>query len=120
VDPKKSYFSNIRYERKLFLRALDVELAKPNVLARKSSNSGHHGHVSAATDLFLGQMSEVTSNSSSLRSPGQARLIDVDSALERRLGRKGISVTFAKDSSLTCIVKMKRDITNKIVSSDVK
>lgn len=60
---KKSYFSNIRNGGKLFLRELAMELAKPNVLARKNSNSGHHRHVSAATDLFLGQMSEITSAS---------------------------------------------------------
>jgi hypothetical protein len=58
---KKSYFSNIRNERKLFLRALTMELAKPNVLARKNSNSGHHRYLSTPTDLFLGQMSEITS-----------------------------------------------------------
>ena len=60
---KKSYFSNIRNGRKLFLRELAIKLAKPNVLVRKNSNSGHHRHVFAPTDLFLGHMSELTPTS---------------------------------------------------------
>ena len=71
--PKKknpSHFSNIRNGRKLILRELAMALARLNVLARKTCNSGHHIHVSAATDVFLGHISEITLTHSVQDSPG--------------------------------------------------
>ena len=57
-----SYFSNIRNGRKLYLRELAMKLVKTSVVGRKHSKSGRPRHVSAAVNLFLGEMSGITSN----------------------------------------------------------
>jgi hypothetical protein len=57
-----SYLSNIRNGAKLFLRELATQLVKTSVVARKHSKSGRHRHVSAAVNLFLGELSGITSS----------------------------------------------------------
>ena len=83
-----SCFSNIRNGTILFLRELAMQLVKTSVVARKHSKSGRHRHVSAAVNLFLGELSGITfQHLESLHSLGQARLMCVVSAVAR-IGRR--------------------------------